>query len=86
LFGSLPEQVIQRLAEEKRRLEKEAPRAGESHRDRALCEGKRLFALADNALDAALVGPKWLERDDVASIILENLFHHAGCVQSRLTD
>lgn len=42
-----------------------------------LREGKKLFALADDALDAALVGPKWLARDDIAAIILENLFHHA---------
>jgi REP element-mobilizing transposase RayT len=78
LFDSLPKEVILRLAEEKQRLQKEPARAGESRRDRALREGKRIFALTDNALDAGLVGPKWLTRDDVAAIIAENLFHHIG--------
>jgi REP element-mobilizing transposase RayT len=78
LFGTLPKQVLLRLAEEKLRLEKEPPRAGESRRDRALREGKRLFALADQALDSARTGPQWLCHDDIAGIVIENLFHHSG--------
>lgn len=80
LFGSLPKEVLLRLAEEKQCLEKEPPRVGESRRDRALRDSKRLFALADNELDGAPTGPQWLKRDDIASIIIivENLFHHAG--------
>ena len=78
LFGSLPTQVLAQLAEERQQLSKEPPCAGESRRDRALREGKRLFALADDALDSARTGPRWLERADVAKLIVENIFHHAG--------
>ena len=77
LFGSLPKEVLEQLAGEKQQLENEPSRTGESHRERALRKGKKLFALGDNALDAALAGPKWLAQDDVARIIIENLFHHA---------
>jgi REP element-mobilizing transposase RayT len=73
----LPIEVLQRLAEEKQRLSKELPRAGESRRERALRVGKRLFALVDNALDTSRSGPKWLTDNAVAEILIENLFYHA---------
>jgi REP-associated tyrosine transposase len=78
LFGSLPAQTLARLAEEKQRLSKELPRAGEPQRERALRDGKRLFALLDDALDTPQSGPKWLTDNAVAEILIENLFHHAG--------
>ena len=59
-------------------MSKELPRAGESRRERALREGKRLFALVDDALDTSQPGPKWLTDNAVAEILIENLFHHAG--------
>jgi len=77
LYGSLPREAFEKLAAEKRRLEKEPPRPDESHRERVLREGTGLFALADDALDSARRNPQWLARDDVAEIILENLFFRA---------
>ena len=58
-------------------MSKEPPRAGESRRDCALRHGNRHFALADDALDLARTGPRWLERADIAQLIVENIFHHA---------
>jgi len=78
LFGSLPAQVLANLTQEKEHLSKEQPRNSESRRDRALRHSKRLFALTDDALDAALAEQRWLERSEIADLILENLFHHAG--------
>lgn len=78
LFGSLPKDVLHRLEDERRRLEKEPERPGESLRDRALRHNKRLFALADAVLDAAKGGPRWLAIPGIADLIIENLFHHAG--------
>jgi REP element-mobilizing transposase RayT len=77
LFGSLPIEAVARLGEEKRRLAIMPPRVNESRRDRALREGKRLFAWADDALDATRTGPQWLIGLDVASMLVDNLFHHA---------
>jgi putative transposase len=78
LFGSLPAEVLARLSEEKQQLSKEPSHSRESRRDRTLRHGKRLFALADDALDSARTGPRWLGRTDVANLIVENIFHHAG--------
>jgi len=47
LFGSLPQEALDRLAAERRSLEKQPIRPDETTRDRALRHGKRLFALAD---------------------------------------
>ena len=78
LFGSLPPEAIERLAEEKLYLEKMPDCAGESRRKRALREGKRLFALADNLLDSMQTGPQWLIHQNIAPMLVENLFHHAN--------
>ena len=77
LYGSLPREAIAQLAAEKRRREKEPPSSIESPRDRVFREDKELFAIADAVLDSARGHPQWLARDDIAQIILENLFFHA---------
>jgi len=77
LYGSLPREAFEKLAEEKRRLEKEPPRPNESRRERTLRESMGMFALADDALDSARKQPQWLARDDIAEIVLENLFFRA---------
>lgn len=74
LYGSLPREAYERLAEEKRRFENGLPNPDESRRDRAWRTGKELFAFADVALDSAERNPQWLLRADVAEIVLENLF------------
>jgi len=83
LFGSLPARVAERLEAERRRLEGEPPREGESPRDRGLREGKRMFALADRALaDQLRGGPaqavRYLEDPRVARMVRENLAFHDG--------
>lgn len=82
LFGSLPKAALDRLAAEKARLEAMPPRPDETHRDRALREGKHLFALQDRELDDAArgshSGPVWLRRSDVAALVRQTLRHAHG--------
>lgn len=77
LYGSLPREAFEKLAEEKRRLEKEPSRPDESPSERTVRESIGLFALADDALDSNRGDPRWLARDNVAEIVLENLFFHS---------
>ncbi len=77
LEGSLPKQVVERLRQEKRRMEEEPGRPGESAEQRALRTGKRIFARWDKALADALHtrenAPRWLGLDKVARIFVETV-------------
>jgi putative transposase len=78
LFGSLPQTILNQLTEEKQRLEQQSSHPGESKRESALRLSKCLFAITDNALDLGGHGPQWLSRNDIADLIIENIFHHRG--------
>ena len=72
LVGSLPKETIERLREERSRLMALPARPNESPRDRALREGKALFAMADEALSEAVragIGPLWLGDPRVAEMV-----------------
>ena len=76
LHGSLPQDVLDRLAEERRRLDRQPPCKGELERDRAIRHDKILFAMVDQALDHATTGPMWLKDDRLAQIVVDALAHH----------
>ena len=78
LFGSLPQEALDRLAAERRLLEKQPIRTDETPRDRALRNGKRLFALADEMLATNAIGPQWLKDERMALLVVDALFHHDG--------
>ena len=78
LYGSLPQEAIDRLAAEQRMLEKQPIRPDESPRDRALRHSKRLFALVDEMLAANTREPQWLRDKRIAQLVVDALFHHDG--------
>jgi len=78
LFGSLPQEALDRLAAERRLLEKQPIRTDETPRDRALRDGKRFFALADEMLAVSAIGPQWLKDERIALLVVDALFHHDG--------
>src|SRR2546429_1203948 len=73
LKGAMPRTVLERLERERELLQRQPERPGESPRDRALREGKLLFAKADRFLDGATTGPRYLG-DSAAAQIVENAF------------
>jgi len=76
LYGSLPQEALERLAAEQRRLEKQPIRAEETPRDRALRHSKRLFALADEMLAKNTTGPHWLKDERIARLVVDAFFYH----------
>ncbi len=78
LYGSLPKEALDRLADEKDRLEKQPIRPDETPRDRALRHSKGLFALADKMLASNTTGPHWLKDERVAQLVVDALFYHDG--------
>jgi putative transposase len=76
LYGSLPEEALERLAGEQRLLQNRPERPGELPRDRALRHNKRLFALVDQMLVVADTGPHWLQDERIAQLAVDALFHH----------
>ena len=78
LFGSLPRPTYRKVADERRRLKAEPPRPNESADDRMAREFDAWFAIADDMLDSARTNSQWLTRDDIALIILENIFFQAA--------
>jgi REP element-mobilizing transposase RayT len=61
LKGAMPKAVIEAVLRERRRLEEQAPRSGESVVQRRIREGKTIFAFADRFLDRAIDGPMHLK-------------------------
>ncbi len=76
LYGSLREEALDRLEEEKRRLEKQPIRPDETRRDRALRHSKGLFALVDKMLTAHTAGSPWLADKRIAQLVVDALFYH----------
>jgi putative DNA methylase len=87
LFGSLPKEVMERLSREREQLRKTPPLSGESPAQKALRDGKRMFALVDEALaraekpqDSDTASGRTLTRclgkPEIARIVVSNLHHH----------
>lgn len=76
LYGSLPQEALQRLEAERLLLLKQPKRSGESPRQMALRHSKRLFALADVLLAQNRLPPQWLAEDCLAQLIVDALFFH----------
>jgi hypothetical protein len=66
LYGCLPQEALDRLAVERRLLERQPIRPDETARDRALRHNKRLFALADEMLGRNIGHPQWLRDERIA--------------------
>jgi REP element-mobilizing transposase RayT len=75
LYGSLPPHVIKRLEAERRLLDREPFRSGESTRERKVRHAKRLFLLIDNEIDKAKDGPMWLKDAGIASVVEDALLN-----------
>ena len=78
LYGSMPKEALERLAEERKRLERKPHRAGESERQRAIRHDKIIFGLADEILDRAKHGPLWLKDPRLAKLVADAFFYHNG--------
>ena len=72
LKGAMPQTAMKSLHQERRRLEEQPSRPGETTADRKLREHKILFAIADRFLDRAVAGPMHLAHPPAAEIV-ENL-------------
>ena len=69
LKGALPAEVIERLRQERERLERESPREGETTVDRRLRHDKILFGMSDRYLDLADKGPLHLKDPAIAKLV-----------------
>ena len=78
LKGAIPRGVAERLRRERERLERQPTRPGESQRDRALREGKLLFAQADDYLDHREGGPLHLRDPACAKIVEDAILFGVG--------
>jgi putative transposase len=76
LYGCLPQEALDRLATERRLLERQPVRPDETPRDRALRHNKRLFALADEMLARNIDQPQWLRDEQIAWLMVDALFYH----------
>jgi putative DNA methylase len=67
---------MDRLMDEKRRLEKQPLQLGETVREQALRHNKGLFALADRMLAENRAGAHWLRDERIARLLEDALFYH----------
>ena len=77
LAGTLPGNVINDLEKERQRLQALPRKPKYSEKQWRVCIEKKLFALWDEHLDK---NPKiqWLTNQCIATIVRDNLYHHAG--------
>jgi type I restriction enzyme R subunit len=73
LKGAVPTEVIERLRRERKRLEREPRRAGESEADRTVRHGKIIFGISDRWLDRAASGPLHLKDPGAAKIVEDSI-------------
>jgi putative transposase len=78
LKGAMPKAVIEQLVQERQRLEKQAPRPGETIAQRRTRESKMVFAMADRFLDQATDGPMHLKDPRAAKIVEDSIRFGAG--------
>jgi putative transposase len=78
LKGAMPRAVIEKLMDERQRLEKQPPRRRESTGQRRIRESKIVFAMADRYLDSAVDGPMHLKDPAAAKIVEDSICYGAG--------
>ena len=78
LKGAMPRQMIEKLRQERERLEKQAARPGESASARKVREGKLVFAMGDRFLDRATDGPLHLKDPRAAKIVEDSILFGSG--------
>ncbi|MSR58844.1 MAG: hypothetical protein EXS05_14530 [Planctomycetaceae bacterium] len=71
LKGALPQEVIDSVDRERKRLAREPKHAAEADWDRRIRHAKLLFAMSDRYLDSAVTGPMHL-RDPTAAKVVED--------------
>ena len=77
LYGSLPREAVDRIAEERRHLEQLPAQPSETARDRAMRHNKKLLALADDLLGGNESAVRWLGDDRIATLVVDSFFFHA---------
>ncbi len=82
LAGSLPEEVIAKLQQEKQQMEKELEKIDDLQlrKEMQYEQGKILFAQYDKYLNNTTCGPKWLNDKRIASLVLESIKYRDGKV------
>jgi REP element-mobilizing transposase RayT len=78
LAGSLPVQVLGRMAEERRLLEQALKKDAAESKSRLGELSRRHFAVLESWLDKPATGPTWLGESRVAELIAEALHHRDG--------
>jgi len=78
LAGSLPIEVLGRMADERRLLEKALRNDPVESQSRFRDLSRRHFAMLESWLDKTVVGPTWLADDRVAGVVVEALHHRDG--------
>ncbi|MCY2990459.1 MAG: transposase [Planctomycetota bacterium] len=71
LKGALPDEMVDHLRHERKRLESQPRRTDESDANRKILHDKLLFAMSDRYLDHASAGPLHLQ-DPQAALIIED--------------
>jgi REP element-mobilizing transposase RayT len=77
LKGAMPAEAAADLAEQRRRLQEQPSRAGESPRDRKIRESKIIFGMADQILDTAAHGPMHLKDPGAARVVEDSILFGA---------
>ncbi|MHB1560622.1 MAG: transposase, partial [Isosphaeraceae bacterium] len=78
LKGAMPGAAIEELRRERRRLDDQADRVGETGPQRRIRENKMIFAAADRFLDRAAEGPMHLKDPCAAKIVEDAILFGAG--------
>ena len=78
LAGSLPEEVLARMAEERRLLERSLKTSGRESKTQLGQLARRHFATLESWLDKAAFGPTWLADPHVANVVVEALHYRDG--------
>ena len=78
LKGSLPKRVVAELQQQRRRLETQPHRRGETGRHRKVRQEKLMFAKRDRYLDAAREGPLHLQDPRAAKIMVDSILWGVG--------
>jgi len=74
----MPHDAINKLIEERERLESQAPRPGETTLERKIRENKAVFMMTDQFLDQAAGGPVHLKDPRAAWIVEESILFGAA--------
>jgi REP element-mobilizing transposase RayT len=78
LKGAIPPAAIENLTRQRRRLEEQTPRAGETIAERRIRESKIIYAAADRFLDQAVDGPMHLNDPRATKSVEDAIIFGAG--------